>query len=275
MKPWISYRKSWWDSLQKVVLLTGGSKGIGYATAKSFAEKGCRIYEISRSDIPNPGVIHITGDVTDKASVEAAVSQIMAREDRIDVLVCNAGTVISGAIEFTEMHDIKKLMELNFYGMVNTVCAVIPIMRKTGGRIICLSSMAAVFPVPFQAYYSASKAAVSAYTFALANEVKDFGISICAVLPGDTKTEPIRTKIYTGDDVYGGKIERSVKVMEHDEANGMAPDKVGRFVSKVALKKRVKPYYVVGFIYKLEYFLSRILPAAAARMVVGMIYTNE
>ncbi len=260
--------------MQKVVLLTGGSKGIGFATAKSFAEKGCKIYELSRSNTANPGVIHITGDVTDKASAEAAVNQILARESRIDILVCNAGTVISGAIEFTEVDDIKKLMELNFYGMVHTIRAVLPAMRKTGGRIVCLSSMAAVFPVPFQAYYSASKAAISAFTMALANEVKQFGITVCAVHPGDTRTDPIRTKLHAGDDIYGGMISRSVSVMEHDEANGMAPGKVGSFISGIALKKRVKPYYVAGFVYKLMYFLSRVLPASAARSIIGMLYAK-
>lgn len=259
--------------MQKVILLTGGSKGIGYATAKSFAEKGCRIYEISRRDISNPGVIHINGDVTDKASVEAAVGCIIEREGRIDVLISNAGTVLSGAIEFTEPYDIKELFDLNFFGMVNAVRAVLPHMRKAGcGRIVCLSSMAGPFPIPFQAYYSASKAAVSAFTFALGNEVKHCGVSVCAILPGDTKTEPIRNKRHTGDDIYGGRIERSVAVMEHDESNGMSPATVGNIICKIALKKRVKPSYSIGFMSKLQLFLKRLFTESFAQKIVGMMY---
>lgn len=262
--------------MQRVVLLTGGSKGIGYATAKKFAEKGCKIYEISRRDIPNPGVIHITGDVTDKASVEAAVDQIMTREGQIDVLVCNAGTILSGTIEFTDIEEVKKLMELNLYGMIHCVRALLPYMRKAGGgRIVCLSSMAGAFPVPFQAYYSVSKAAVSAFTFALANEVKEFGISVCAILPGDTNSDQIRNKIHDGDDVYGGKINRSVGIMERDEKNGMSPETVGNIISTIALKKHIKPSYSIGFISKIQMFLKRIVTEKLAQKIVSMLYVKK
>lgn len=261
--------------MAKVVLLTGGSKGIGAATAKSFAEKGCRVYEISRRDIPNPGVIHITGDVTDPKSVAAAIEVVLQQEGRIDILVCNAGTVLSGAIEFTSLDDIKRLFDLNFFGIVNTVRAVLPHMRKAeAGRIVCLSSMAGAFPIPFQAYYSASKAAVSAFAFALGNEVKHCGISVCAILPGDTKTEPVRNKCHTGDDIYGGRIERSVAVMEHDEANGMPPLSVGNTISKIALKKRVKPAYSIGFMSNIQLFLKRVFTESFAQKVVGMMYVK-
>ncbi len=261
--------------MQKVVLLTGGSKGIGYATAKSFAEKGCKIYEISRRNIPNPGVTHITGDVTDISEVETAVAGIIEREGRIDVLVCNAGTVLSGAIEFIKQAEIKKLMDLNFYGMVNAVRAVLPHMRKAGcGRIVCLSSMAAPFPIPFQAYYSASKAAVSAFSAALQNEVKPFAISVCAILPGDTKTEPVRNKCHNGDEIYSGRISRSVSVMERDENNGMAPEKVGNIICTIALKKRVKPYYPIGFMSKLQMLLKRIVTDSFAQKIIAMMYAK-
>ena len=261
--------------MSKVVLLTGGSKGIGYATAKSFAEKGCKIYELSRRDINNPGVIHITGDVTDAAGVKSAVAGIIEQEGKIDVLVCNAGTILSGAVEFLQPDDIRKLMELNLFGIINCVQAVLPHMRTAGGgRIVVLGSMAAVFPVPYHTYYSVSKAAVSAFAFALAGETKDFGISVCAVLPGDTNSDQVRCKVHEGDDIYGGRIGRSVGVMEHDEKNGMSPEKVGKKISAIALKKRVKPYYPIGFISKLEVFLNHIMPAALVRRIVIMMYSK-
>lgn len=259
--------------MSKVVLLTGGSKGIGFATAKAFAENGCKIYEISRHEVLNPGVIHIAGDVTNPESVASAVQSIITHEGRIDILVCNAGTVLSGAIEFTEPDEIKKLFDLNFFGMVNAVRAVLPHMRKAGsGRIVCLSSMAGPFPIPFQAYYSASKAAVSAFSFALGNEVKHCGVSVCAVLPGDTQTEPVRCKCHTGDDIYGGRIERSVAVMEHDESKGMKPDAVGGVICKIALKNRVKPFYSIGFMSKIQLFLKRIVTESFAMKIIRLMY---
>ena len=261
--------------MEKVVLLTGGSKGIGYAAAASFARKGCKIYEISRHEVDNPGVVHIGGDITDPTSVQAAVNTVIEREGRIDVLVCNAGTVLSGAIEFTEPESIRMLMELNFFGTVHSVRAVLPFMRRAGGgRIICLSSLAAPFPIPFQAYYSASKSAIISFATALGNEVKRFGISVCYVMPGDTKTDPIRHKSHTGDDVYGGMIARSVAVMEHDEAEGMPPEKVGGFICRIALKRKVKPAYAIGFMAKIQLFLKRIVTEGFAQRIVGMMYVK-
>jgi NAD(P)-dependent dehydrogenase (short-subunit alcohol dehydrogenase family) len=261
--------------MAKVVLLTGGSKGIGYATAKSFAERGCKTYEISRHEAENPGVTHITGDVTDQPSVEAAVKTVIEREGRIDVLLCNAGTILSGAVEFLETEEIHRLMELNLFGVINCVRAVLPHMRAAkSGRIAVISSMAAVFPVPYHTYYSVSKAAVSAFAFALANEVRDFGISVCAVLPGDTNSDQVRIKAHDGDELYGGRIGRSVAVMERDEKNGMKPDKVGSRISAIALKKRVKPYYAVGFMSKLETFVNHLVPSAFVRRIVRLMYAK-
>ena len=261
--------------MKQVVLLTGGSKGIGYATAKSFAEKGCIIYEISRRNINNPGVVHIAGDVTDVTDVESAVAGIIEREGKIDVLVCNAGTILSGAVEFLRPEEIRKLMELNVFGVINCARAVLPYMRAAGsGRIVVLSSMAAVFPVPFHTYYSVSKAAVSAFAFALANEVEDFGVSVCTILPGDTNSDQVRYKDHDGDELYGGRISRSVGVMERDEKNGMTPETVANKISAIALKKRVKPYYPIGFMSKLEIFLNHILPASFIRRIVGLMYAK-
>jgi NAD(P)-dependent dehydrogenase (short-subunit alcohol dehydrogenase family) len=262
--------------LSKVVLLTGGSKGIGYATAKSFAEKGCKIYEISRHHAENPGVVHMEGDVTDPASVQAVVNSVLEREGRIDVLVCNAGTILSGAVEFIELEEIRKLMDLNFFGVVSCVRAVLPHMRKAGsGRIVCLSSMGGVFPVPFHTYYSASKEAVAAFAYALHSEVRHFGISVCTIFPGDTNSEQIRYKSHAGDDVYGGMIERSVGQMEHDEKNGMKPDKVGNVISAIALKKRVKPCYPIGFMSGAEFFLKRLFTYKFAQTVIRMMYVKK
>ena len=261
--------------MSKVVLLTGGSKGIGYATAKCFADKGCKIYEISRHEAENPGVVHIAGDVTDLTDVESAVAGIIEREGRIDALVCNAGTILSGAVEFLRTEEIRKLMELNLFGVINCVRAVLPYMRAAGaGRVVVISSMAAVFPVPYHTYYSVSKAAVSAFAFAVSNEVKDFGISVCAVMPGDTNSDQVRYKVHEGDELYGGRIGRSVGVMERDEKNGMKPDAVGRKISAIALKKRVKPFYAIGFMSKLEVLINHIVPSSLVRKIVGMMYAK-
>ena len=171
----------------KVAIVTGGSGGIGRCTAMALARAGCRVYEFSRREkAPTPGVEHLTADMTDEQSVQAAVAEVERREGRIDILVCNAGFGISGAAEYTAPEDAHAQLELNLYGADRAARAVIPVMRaQGGGRIVCMSSIAGILPIPFQLWYSVSKAAINAYVLALQNEVRPFGISVCAVMPGD------------------------------------------------------------------------------------------
>lgn len=265
------------QSVKRVALVTGGSSGIGLCTCKALHEAGYTVFELSRREVKNDFATHVFGDVTKPESLVSAVKEIVEKAGSIDVLVNNAGFGISGAVEFTDTEDAKRLFDVNTFGMMNAAQAVIPVMRNQGGgRIINLSSVAAPLSIPFQAYYSASKAAVNALSLALANELRPFGISVTAVMPGDIKTgfTAAREKDHRGDDVYGGRIERSVSVMERDEQGGMSPEFAGLFLSKIAKKKRVKPFYVIGFKYKVFVLLSKILPASLVNRVVGLLYAK-
>ena len=262
---------------KKIVILTGGTSGIGLETAKCLSSAGCTVYEFSRRDAVLPGIRHMRVDVADTARVKEAVERVFAAEGRIDVLINNAGHGISGAFEFTEEADARKLMDVNLFGMNNTIRAVLPHMRAAGcGRIVNLSSVAGPLPIPFQAWYSISKAAVNALTMALANEVKPYGISVCSVMPGDIRTgfTAARQKSIAGDDIYGGRIARSVARMEKDEQTGMNPAVAGKFIANLALKKRVKPYNTIGIVYKGCVLLSKILPGPLVRFILGEMYAK-
>ncbi len=263
--------------MNKVVIITGGSSGIGLCTAAALRDRGCKVYELSRRDSEVAGITHIKCDITDEAQIAAAVGQVMAENGRIDILINNAGFGISGAVEFTDTTDVRRLFDVNFFGMVRMNRAVLPLMRQQGGgRIVNLSSVAAPVPIPFQTYYSAGKAAVNSYTMALSNEVKPFGISVCAVMPGDIKTgfTSARQKSIAGDDIYGGRITRSVAGMEKDEQTGMDPAKAGAFIASVALKNSRKPLYTIGFGYKCAVFLTKILPARWLNALIGQLYAK-
>lgn len=261
--------------MEKVVIITGGTSGIGLETAKCLAAAGCKVYDFSRREADFPFMHHFSVDVSDEEQVRRAVEKVCACEGRIDVLVNNAGFGISGAFEFTDAADAHRLMDVNLFGMNNTIRAVLPHMRAAGrGRIVNLSSVAGPLPIPFQAWYSISKASVNALTMALANEVGRFGISVCCVMPGDIKTgfTAARCKSIAGDDVYGGCIARSVARMEKDEQQGMDPANAGRFIARLALKKRVKPYNTIGVVYKGCILLSKILPGQLVRFILGRMY---
>lgn len=262
---------------QKVAIVTGGSSGIGRCTAIALSQAGCKVYEFSRRDNPIDDVFHLSVDVTDEAGIQCAVSQVLSECDSVDILVNCAGNGISGAVEFTELKDAKAQFEVNFFGMVNVNKAVLPYMRRNGGgRIVNISSVAAVAHIPFQTYYSASKAAIESYTCCLANEVKPFGITVTCIQPGDIATgfTDARRKSAVGDDVYEGRISRSVAGMEKDEQNGMKPETAGKYIAKIALRRNVKPIYTLGIGYKCLSLLCKLLPCRLRNWIVGLLYAQ-
>ena len=258
-----------------IVVVTGGTSGIGLAIVRGFSLKGAVVYALARHEVELPeGVEFVPCDVTDEASAASAVSGILSREGRIDVLVNNAGFGISGAVEFTELADAKKQLEVNFFGMVNMTKAVLPSMRENGGgRIINVSSVAAVTPIPYQTYYSASKAAINAYTMALQNEVRGHNIKVSALMPGDVKTgfTAARAKSLKGADVYPS-LERSVKTMEHDEQNGMPPSALAERAYYISTRKSPKPLYSCGAGYCILSVLGFVLPKRLVNFILGKLY---
>ena len=263
--------------MNKVILITGGTSGIGLYAAKELAAKGCRVYDLSRREAETGGVTHIQCDVTIDQQVERAVREIVDREGRVDVVINNAGFGISGAVEYTDTEDAQRQFDVNFFGMVRVNRAVLPVLRKQGGgRIINLSSVAAPIAIPFQTYYSASKAAIRAYSLALQGEVRPYGIDVCCIMPGDVATgfTAAREKSPAGDDAYGGRIARSVAVMEHDEQNGIPAEQAGAYLAKKALQKRVPILCTLGGKYKVFVFLTRLLPTRFLVWLVGKIYAS-
>ncbi|MBQ3331623.1 MAG: SDR family oxidoreductase [Ruminococcus sp.] len=265
------------SDIQKVAVVTGGSSGIGRATALSLSKRGCKVYELSRRDNPPYGVSHLTADVTDEEQVKAVIAQIISREGRIDILVNNAGYGISGAAEMTDSKDAHSQLEINLFGMDNVTRAVLPQMRRqNSGRILCVSSIAGILPIPFQLWYSVSKSAIASYVLALQNEVRPYGITTCAILPGDIATgfTDARKKDDCADSDYSGRVSRSVATMEKDERGGMSPDKAGAYIAKLAMKRRTRPLKAIGFSYKAVAVLAKLLPRSLSNYIVGKIYAK-
>ncbi len=215
-------------------------------------------------------------DVTDEDAVQKAVEKIISEAGGIDVVVNCAGFGISGAVEFTPLDQAKAQFDVNFFGTVNVNKAVLPFMREAGkGHIINISSVAAAAHIPFQAFYSASKAAISSYSCALDNEVKPYGIQVTTVELGDIHTGfmQARQKVIVGDKEYCGRISRSVSQMEKDEQNGASPEVIGAYIAKIA-EKKCKPICVAGAQYKFLSLLCKLLPCGLRGKIVGAIYAK-
>ena len=269
----------------KVVLITGASAGIGLAAAVQLMNKGVKVYAASRRGgmaqkaATGPGeLIHVKMDVNKEAEISSVLHQILKEQNHLDALICNAGNGIAGSVEDTSTDEVRYQMETNFFGAVKTINICLPVFRSQGyGKIIATSSVAAIVPIPFQAFYSAGKSALLVYMQALALEVKPFGIQCCCILPGDTKTDFTSARKYTEksqlpDSVYAKTMKTSVGKMEKEEQNGMDANVVASQMVAQVMNKRMKVTVVPGFQYQVICFLFPLLPARLRLWVVGMLY---
>lgn len=259
-----------------VVLVTGASSGIGLAAANAFLDAGYTVYGLSRHPFSAARHIHLTADIADEAQARAAMETVLAREGRLDILVNSAGFGISGAIEFTTNAEARSQFDVNFFGTLHCIRAALPHMRQArAGLILNLGSVAGSIPIPFQAFYSAAKAAIASVTMALQNELRPFGVHAVALLPGDVKTgfTAARQKSAAGGEVYAA-LARSVAGMERDEQNGMPADVLGRRIVAIAQKRHPKALYSCGLQYQFFLLLARLLPVRALNWLVGLLYAK-
>lgn len=178
----------------KVILITGASSGIGYDTAAALSRQGHKVYAAARrTELMEPlrplGVIPLSMDVTDDLSMQKAVESILHNEQRIDVLINNAGYGYFGAIEQVSMSEARRQVEVNLFGLARLSQLVIPIMRRQGsGHIINTSSIAGKLVLPYGGWYHVSKYSVEALSDAMRMELKPFGIDVTLIEPGGIST---------------------------------------------------------------------------------------
>lgn len=265
----------------KVVLLTGASSGIGKKTAQLLAEKGYNVYGTSRkvefNNKQKGNIKMIPLDVCDDESVKRAVDYIINKENKIDILINNAGFGIAGSIEDTSILEAKSQLETNFFGAHRMIKEVLPHMRKNGtGKIIIIGSVAGFFSIPFQSMYCAAKYALEGYTEALRLEIKPFGIKACLIEPGDTKTGFTEGRVFVKkanmNSVYETAFKKAIGTMIKDEKNGHDPKEVANIIFKVCKRNNPPIRIVVGFGYKLLRFLKRILPTRIIEFALSKMY---
>ena len=260
----------------RTVVITGASSGIGRDAAALFAQCGDTVYDLSRSDKQQDGVVHIACDVTQPATVAQAFAAIASKHSHIDILILCAGSGIAGSVEHTDLDDMRRQFDVNTFGPVTVLQSALPLLRADGPtprerRVVFVSSMAAVFGIPFQSMYSATKAAVNALAFSLSNELHAQGISVTVVMPGDVKTNFKRNTNLRGADIYP-LMQGAIGQMERDEANGLSSVSVARKVFRAATRRRAGLYYTSDFVSDVECLLQRLLPTRFALYVVRKMY---
>ncbi|AEH02764.1 SDR family oxidoreductase [Lacinutrix sp. 5H-3-7-4] len=252
--------------MSKVVLITGGSSGIGKSIGEYLTQNSYTVYGTSRSAekyVNHPFKI-IALDVKNVDSIKKAVAQVVLAEGKIDVLINNAGVGITGPIEEIPAEEIQHNFDTNFFGPINVIKAVLPEMRKhNSGLIINITSIAGFMGLPYRGIYSASKGALELLTEAFRIELKDFNINMANIAPGDFATNIAAGRYHAPlKDTSPYKKYGSVlnDIDEHVD-NSSDPIAVAKQVLKVIETKKPKIHYKVGaFMQKFSIVLKFILP---------------
>ena len=253
--------------MSKVVLITGGSSGIGKSIGEFLHYKGFVVYGTSR----NPSRISdslfplVQLDVRDNVSIEKAVAEIVQKSGTIDVLINNAGVGITGPVEEIPTEEIKNNFETNFFGPIEMMKAVLPHMRQQNeGLIINITSIAGYMGLPYRGIYSASKGALELITEAMRMEVKDFGVKITNVAPGDFATNIAAGRYHAPvikDSAYTVPYGNTLKMMDEHVDSGSNPNQMAEAIYSIIQNPNPKIHYKVGvFLQKFSIVLKRILP---------------
>ena len=253
--------------MSKVVLITGGSSGIGKAIGEFLFHKGFIVYGTSRNPDKITGSLFplIGLDVRNTESINQAIAKLISISGRIDVVINNAGVGITGPIEEIPIEEIKNNFDTNFFGPIEVIKAVLPQMRiQKSGLIINITSIAGYMGLPYRGIYSASKGALELVTEALRMEVKSFGIQITNVAPGDFATNIASGRFHSPlliGSVYEIPYGNTLKMMDEHVNNGNNPDQMAVIIYHIIQTTNPKVHYKVGsFIQKFSIVLKRILP---------------
>ena len=250
-----------------VILITGISSGFGLEMARRLTADGHTVYGTVRREVEQlPGVHYLRADVRSESDAQKAVADVIAAEGRIDVLINNAGMGIGGPLEFNTEEEIRLQMDTNFMGQVRFVKAVLPHMRaQHKGRIICFSSLGGRMGLPYQGYYCASKYAIEGFCESLRMEVKDFGVDVVVIEPGDFATgfTASRRKEAVSEEAAQAypSLLRSVECFEQEETSGLTPDRLAARISRIVRARRPGCRVVVSnFEQRLSLLVKSLVP---------------
>lgn len=253
--------------MSKVVLITGGSSGIGKSIGEYLTEKGFMVYGTSRKpENYKEGKFPILElDVKNTQTIQQTVKAIIDIEGKLDVVINNAGAGITGAIEEIPETEIRANFDTNFFGPINVIKAVLPQMRKQhSGLIINITSIAGYMGLPYRGVYSASKGALELLTEAFRMELKDFNIKMTNIAPGDFATNIAAGRYHAPlleNSPYKKPYGDTLNVMNAHVDNGSDPNMMAQAVLKVINTENPKVHYKVGeFMQKFSIVLKRILP---------------
>ena len=252
--------------IRKTAIVTGASSGIGLASVQALHKAGYRVFGTSRrsSTVLGDAGTLLTCDITDEASVAAMVKTVLDETSRIDLLVNNAGFGISGGAEESSIAQAQDLFDVNLFGVIRAIRAVLPTMRaQKSGRIINISSVLGLIPAPYMALYAASKHAVEGYSESLDHEIRSQGIRVVLVEPAYTRTAFDQNLLVADAQLalYAEARAAAEQTMREAMAIADAPEIVSQTVLAAAEASLPQRRYTAGKVARQISLLRRFAPA--------------
>lgn len=265
-------------------LVTGASSGIGYETTLALLAEGAVVYAAARridrmETLKEKGARLVALDVTEDASMIAAVEKIQAETDGIDILVNNAGYGSYGAIEDVPIDEAKRQFDVNVFGLARLTQLVLPGMRKRNrGSIVNISSMGGRMYTPFGGWYHATKYAVEALSDCMRLEAKPFGIDVILVEPGGIKTDwgmiaAENLRKTSSEGAYSAQAGKAADNLAKMYSGSLLtpPQAIAKAILRGVTARRPKTRYLVGFMAKPAVFLRIILGDRAFDRIIGFM----
>lgn len=253
----------------KITFIIGASGGIGGAAARKILTEGGTVINGSRGECGIETVRNLHLDAEHPETIYDAVNTIIADYGRIDNFIYCAGDSMAAPFEHTTDEDARHIFEVNFFGFVSSLKKIVPLMREQGGgRIVAVSSMAGEFPIPFDPFYSASKAALTMLVKELCIELSPYGIFLTSVMPGGTATDfSFSRKIYSRDEagVYADEMVKATDALEKIEQNGDSPELVAAQILDILKSKKPPLTSATGMKNKAMRTLKNIMPEQFAQ----------
>ena len=250
---------------KRAALVTGASSGIGRATALLLARSGFTVFagvrkaeDGERVQSEAQGELEpLLLDVTDPEQTAAAVEQIKQRGRGLTALVNNAGAAHSGPLEFIDLADLRRQLEVNLVGQIAVTQAMLPLLRPNTGRIANVTSIGGLVATPFMGPYCASKFALEAVSDCLRTELKPWDIKVIAIEPGSAATEIWERGVATAEDarermpeeaerLYGEALDTMRTVTTETGERGIPAEEVARVIHKALTVRRPRARYLVG-----------------------------
>lgn len=247
---------------KKTAVVVGGSSGIGYETCLRLVNRGWSVVNISRTPCNIAKVINFAADAAAGSALSDAIAKAAEKYD-IAALVYSAGFSMAAPIEYAREKDYRYLFDVNFFGALQSMQAVIPLFKNKGGRIVLVGSLGGDFPICFDSFYSSSKAALEMFARAAYSELRPYGIKVTGLLPGGTATNfTKKRKVYTEEEnkSYSPSVNRAVAALANMEQSGMKPEVVAETIYNILIEDKPPVIKICGAKNTVLRLAARVMP---------------